>query len=100
LQCRKAWINGKDAREGEADHSEIGEQPRKGWPDLTDHKAAPATEHRDESRSLAQAVGGQGVLTRPEWVRGSVQTEHVVDFTRRSESKASEWLKSTAGTAR
>jgi len=63
-------------------------------------EAAPATEHRDECRSLAQAVGGQGVLTRPERVRGSVHTEYVADFTRRSESKASEWLESMAGTAR
>jgi len=47
--------------------------------------------------SLAQAVGGQGALSGPEQLRGSVHTQHVVDFTRRSESKASEWLEPQSG---
>jgi len=47
-QCRMAYNNGQDAREGEADRMEIGEIPRKIRPDLTDHKAASVTKHRDE----------------------------------------------------
>jgi len=47
-QCRMAYSNGQDAREGEADRMEIGEIPRKIRPDLTDQKAVSATKHRDE----------------------------------------------------
>jgi len=47
-QCRMAYNNGRDAREGEADRMEIGEEPRKIRPDLTDQKAVSATKHRDE----------------------------------------------------
>jgi len=43
-----------------------------------------------ESRdgNLAQVVGGQGALMRPECIRGSMQTKHAAELQRRKRSKA------------
>jgi hypothetical protein len=56
-QCRMAYNNGQNAREGEADWMEIDESRGKFSRTLTDHKAVSATKHRDGCRSLG--LGGR-----------------------------------------
>jgi len=48
------------------------------------HLASESFEHPDpRDGSLAQVVGGQGALMRPECIRGSMQTKHAVELQRR-----------------